>query len=422
MNGTPRRNLRLTTAALVTTLLAVSGLPTSFSTGSGSPEISDASGDANPGAFYVNNPGNASAFANLSAYDLLIVYVLVETADSFAIEFEVKDLPDAWAQDAPVPVKPNATQPAVSLVANFTVKGTTYTAQASLVKPSAGGLRDTYELRWPGGSQALSGTFNAVADTVTLIIPKKAIQNPTYGDKLTKFRAEGRFGNSTLDFAPDAVNYQVGQTTADALLVLLNKLTGQQLVEPKFGADYTFGNYPGSVSADIRLSTDDNSKELGAGSSMVYYFQVENRAPVSDTVTLALSAPTDAGFDHSLSVPRANIPAGGKQVLELAVAAASGLSGTFTSRVSAISQLGDAEELSFLTVVRSPAGDDGSDGGGTSGTSDGTGGSSGSGGSSEGSGSAEGGGKSKGKSPGPAFWAMLIVGIGVAMALRRRLR
>lgn len=423
----PRRTLRLTTTALVTTLLVASGLPSLLATGPGNPEITDASGDVFPAAFFVNDPTHAAAFQNASSYDLVKVYVLAETTDQFLIEFRVRDLPEAWAvppEFAPEEeqASPHQTTPAVHLAANFTVKGKTYEAVARLATPSGTGLVDSYFLRDAGDEIALSGSFDAEADTVTLTVPKHRVGSPAFGDFLTKFRAEGRFGETPLDFAPDTVDYEPDTSGGPAIVqIIVEKLAGRQVVEPRYGSNYAFGDYPGGVSGDILLVSDQTTGTVQAGESIVYFVKAKNRAPVSDTIFLTASSPRE-GVAHHLSETRLYLGAGSEQVVSFTVSTSRGVSGLSAATVDASSQLGDEGSLTFITDIK-PAST-----GGATGGADGSGGGSGTGangtddGSTPGDGGEGGGDPKGGGSPGFTVAAIAAAAVLAGMWAARRRR
>lgn len=352
MTGTPIR-LSRTTAALLTTLLAVSGLPSLSASGSSNPEILDPSGDVNPAAFFVNTPENEGAFENLTAYDLEKVYVLLESANDLLLQFKVRDLPDRWGLPAELPpdegaAGPNASQPSVVLSANFTVRGVSYEAKANLSQPTGQGLRDSYSISRQGsGAVSVPGSYDVAANTVTISIRKDLLGSPRNADVLSQFRAEGRFGDAKLDFAPNAVNAEPDAGT-DIVSIILQTLTGQQVVQPRYGANYTFRYYEGS--GDIEVNAPVLAKTVGAGGAVFYTIQVTNRGSAADTVVFTLS-PADTGFQHSVSKTEVYLGVGGTETVQLSVGTAPAARGLALSIVEVRSRLGDSSVVIFETTI-----------------------------------------------------------------------
>jgi hypothetical protein len=348
-------------AALLTTMLTVSGLPSLSASGSANPEISDSAHDVNPAAFFADTPDNQPAFQNVTAYDIEKVYVLLETSTDLLLQFKVVDLPDRWALPPQLPADqaaevthtgPNASQPSVVLAANFTVRGVTYEATANLSQPTGQGLRDSYDIAAPGGGRVpVSGSYDVLADTVTLSIRKALLGSPQRNDVLTKFRAEGRFGDAKLDFAPNAVDYTPGSVDPGLVSIVVQTLTGQQLVQPRYGANYTFNYRAGS--GDIELSADSREKTVAAGNYATYAFQVKNLGGAADTVYLTLSR-SDKGYEHKLTLSDVSLAPGESKLVQLTVSAAPDARGLAISIVEARSRLGDTDSLVFETTIAEP--------------------------------------------------------------------
>lgn len=376
MTEPPGRFVRLKPAALITTtLLAVSGFP-SILASQLDPEIVDASGDANPAAFFwASNPLNSVVFQNLTAYDIEQVYVLVETEEEFVMEFRVRDLPDRSSAPAALKDLANLTQPAVQLVANFTILGVTYEAAAKLAMPGANGLVDTYALRRAGGAtpSALSGSYNVDDNTVLMVIPKALVGSPTPGATLHHYRAEGRFGVVIMDFAPSALdavtkaglgfvalplpsndgggsgsNPDPSSTPDQVATIVLNTLQGQRVVQPTYGRNYTFGNYLGAD--DLQLSIGDDEQIVEAGASVTYQITVKNAAANADHVWLTTSE-AGRGFAHRLSDAEVSLNAGQEKTVTLTVSTSAAAQGPQLSVVYAVSQLGASELLGVTTSV-----------------------------------------------------------------------
>jgi hypothetical protein len=416
MTGTPKRTLRLPLAALLTTMLAVSGLPSLSASGPGNPEILDAVGDVNPAAFLLNDPSNGAAFRNMSAYDLERVYVLIETHSLVLLQFRVANLPDSWAvpptlpTGQPTPVGANLSQPHVVLAANFTVKGVSYEARANLTQPTGSGVRDTYAVAGPAGMQPVAGTFNVWENTVTISIPKALIGSPRAGEKLTHFRAEGRFGELKLDFAPNAVDY-IPNADPNVVGIVLRKLTGTQVVQPQYGQDYTFGNYPGAAGGGIALQAPSLAKSVQAGQSVTYLVYVKNQAAVGDTVYLTLNSP-GAGVAQHLSLTEIVLNPAEDQTVVVTVSTGANAPPSVDTVLTAVSRLGDTATLTLHTTVV--------DAGGGSGGSNGSNGGSGSAGPGSASDGFNPDGRPKKDTPAPALVWVLASLVALIAWHRRR--
>lgn len=357
MQGTPIRLSRPITA-LLTTMLAVSGLPSLSASGSNNPEIMDDTGDTTPSAFFTDTDENQPAFENFTAYDLEKVYVLLETATDLLVQFQVRDLPDRWAFAPLLPDEegfnasapgPNASQPSVVLAVNFTLRGASHEAMAILSQPTGQGLRDTYSISRDGSAPvAVSGSYDVAADTVTLALRKDLLGSPRNGDILSDFRAEGRFGDAKLDFAPDAVDYEPQPGQPDLITIVLEKLQGQQVVQPQFGNPYTFNYRAGS--GDVELSAAATTATVGPGGMVVYSVQVKNRGAAADTIILTLSDPS-LGYHHRLGLTELDLAPGHSEIVLLTVSTAASARGTAISIVEARSRLGDTEALVFETSI-----------------------------------------------------------------------
>jgi len=341
-------------------MLAVSGLPSLSATGPANPEITDSAKDVSPAAFFADtDPKYDEAFQNLSAYDLVQVYVLLETRDDLLLQFKVRDLPDEWSLPADVRdefaegthLGPNASQPSVVLAANFTIRGVPYEALANLSQPSGQGVIDSYSIGRRGYAPvSISGSFDAFDDTVTLSIRKILLGSPKNNDVLTKFRAEGRFGAAKLDFAPDATSYEP-TGAPDVVSIILNTLVGQQLVKAEYGMDYTFRWYSGSGS--LALDAPSKVQTVPAGSFATYNFQVKNTGSAADTVYLTLSN-ADAGYVHRLSEDTLALAPGESKAVQLYVSTAQSARGLALSIIEAKSRLGGSDSALFETTIAEP--------------------------------------------------------------------
>lgn len=361
MNEIPGRRVRLTTAALITTialLVAPGFLPFSAAGSLANPEIQDEVGDVSPGSFAVNNPAHSSLFAsaNISAYDLRGAYILLETHDDVYLRFLVRDLPDDFGPPANgVPqglVGPNATQPFVVLLAFFQAKGQSYMANASLALVEGQSIVDRYTLHRGNDWIELQGAYNVIDNSVTLRIPKDLIGNPTKGDRMTDFRAEGRFGNFQMDFAPNARDVSASPSPAptDVLQILLHLANGgTQLVEPTFGRSYDFGNFRDPFGA-VHLSASPSSRAVAPGGSVRYDVEVSNGADFTDIVLLTLVS-ASAGWSHSLSLSEVTIAPHSSQVIVVTVHAPQAAQGALVSRITAVGSAGATDALALVTNV-----------------------------------------------------------------------
>ncbi|MBI2078354.1 MAG: hypothetical protein HYT80_08325 [Euryarchaeota archaeon] len=346
-------------------LLAVGALPVASAGSSSAPEISDAENDVSPASFAANTPQNASLFANLTMYDVLRSWVGIETADDFWLFVEVKDLPDGWGVPADPPDESpfgsNATFVGTSIVANFSVASQTYRAVFKLHMPEPGSIMDNYTVWRSDGSWAsVSGAYNTSQDWIAMHLPKAMFVGLADGIHLTNFWVLGRFGNHSMDFAPNARDPATG--SLDPLALAKKLAAGQPAVTPSFGSDYVFGQYyhppgdpgysPSALVPAIDLAiVGDESRMIDAGAAATFQFEVSNDASATDTVFLSLSSAA-AGWSHQLSDVEIQLPPEGAKMVFLTVSAADGADEPLRSVVQAASRLGGADSVAFLTVLQ----------------------------------------------------------------------
>lgn len=363
------RTLRIGLASLVTAaLLGATWLPFASAGSAADPEISDLAGDASPAAFAINSPENASLFQNMTTYDVVAAWVSLESATDFWIFVRVRDLPDDWGVlGNPPPQSPfgaNTSFSGTSLVANFTISGVAYQAIAKLAEISPGGVLDNYSL-WKGNQWApLSGSYDVESDLIAMRLPKVAFAGLSDGIQLQRFWVAGRFGDRSMDYAPNARDVVTGSTDP---LDLLGRIQGGKVsVEPQFGRAYTFGQYyhpppPGSPPVppgpgqpplpDIALSIVGNEETvIKAGDSMIYQIRIHNRASGADTAYLVLSSVLP-GWSHQLSDVQLALGPGEAKEVFLTVIASEDAQGSLASRVDLSSSLGASRNVEALTRI-----------------------------------------------------------------------
>ena len=369
MMGPKPKSVRLTFATLVTTaLLAVGVLPVASAGSRAVPEVSDAENDVSPASFAANTPQNATLFANLTMYDVVRSWIGLETADDFWLFIEVKDLPDGWGVPADPPSESpfgaNASFVGTSLVANFTIGADAYRAIFKLHMPEPGSIMDNYTVWRADGSWAyVSGAYNTTQDWVAMQLPKAMFAGLADGVHLTQFWVLGRFGNHSMDFAPNARDPATG--SLDPLALAQKLAAGQAAVSPTYGNDYVFGQYyhppgspgysPSAIVPAIDLSiVGEDSRLIDAGDAATYQFTVANGAAAADTVFLSLSSAAQ-GWSHQLSDVEIQLAPGASKTVFLTVSAAEQADQPLRSVIQAASQLGGSDSVAFLTVLQPAA-------------------------------------------------------------------
>lgn len=372
--------IRVGIASLVAAVL-LGGLlvPTATAGAQDNPEISDPPGDANPLSFAAQTEDDASLFQNLTAYDVLKAWIALETEDAFLVQIQVRDLPDGWTiPDSPPRYTPFNNSPAydgTALLAHFSIAGRDYTAIAKVAMPAPGQMLVDYRVwRDDGASLPLSGGFDTEQDWVAFLFPKDAFVGLTDGSKLSQFWVLGRWGNFSMDYAPNAKSYAPGAAVPDPIQILEDG----RLVAPQFGRDYTFGQYyrppsattttggwssPAGTAAPNLYFAVNGPGELAMrpGDTRTFELLVRNDAAESDTVFFTLNAPA-AGWSHHLSDVQAELAAGASKIVYVTVGSSSGATGSLESVASAASRLGASRQV-FVVTRLDGAGSPGSPGG-----------------------------------------------------------
>lgn len=361
--------IRIGVASLVVGLLLGSVLLSSVAAGSqDDPEISDPAGDANPLSFASQTDNDASLFQNLTAYDVVKAWVALETEDAFLLQIQVRDLPNGWTvPNNPPPYSPFNNSPAydgTALLAHYSIAGRGYTAIAKIAMPAPGQMMADYRVwRDDGASLPLSGGFDTEQDWVAFLFPKDAFVGLGDGAKLSQFWVLGRWGNFSMDYAPNAMSYAPGTAFPDPVQILEQG----RLVAPQFGREYTFGQYyrasttsttggawsppAGAAAPNLHLAVNGPTElSMPPGDTRTFELRVRNDATDADTVYLTLNAPA-AGWSHHLSDVQAELAAGASKIVYVTVGSATGATGSLESIVSAASRLGASQQVSVVTRI-----------------------------------------------------------------------
>ncbi|HLE47426.1 MAG TPA: hypothetical protein VI818_03940, partial [Candidatus Thermoplasmatota archaeon] len=250
-----------------------------------------------------------------------------------------------------------------SLVANFTIASQTYRAIFKLHMPEPGSLMDNYTLwRADGQWASIAGAYNTSQDWIAMRLPKGLFAGIGDDVRLTNFWIMGRFGNASMDFAPNARDPATG--SLDPVSLIKKVAEGQTVATPVYGADYVFGQYyhpqgsPGYVPSapvpniDLGIVGED-TRMIDPGDSTTYEVRVSNLGTAQDTVFLSLSS-AGQGWSHQLSDVEIQLAAGDSRMVFLTVSAADHASEPLRSLVDASSQLGGSDSISFLTVLAPP--------------------------------------------------------------------